>query len=64
MGEFMVFDPINDIEFFDDAATAVEFADGLAAELAAGPQPEAAEAVMVCRVMKRYDDDTLSANAN
>jgi len=53
----MVFDPINDLEFFDDEDEAVTFADELVEDLRESPVSEAAEAVMVCRVVKRYEDD-------
>ena len=53
----MVFDPIGDIEFFDDGPTAVAYADERVKELRNGPQPEAAEAVTVSLVFQRYDED-------
>lgn len=55
--DWMVFDPINDIEFFEDVSNALTYAEGLVKELREGPVPEAAEAVMVCRVVTRYDND-------
>jgi hypothetical protein len=62
-GDWMVFDPVNDIEFFEDVVPAMDYAERLAAELVDGPQPEAAEAVLVCRVVRRFDRD-INAKAN